>query len=320
MGRDALSLAGRFLDLRAEDTVLLPSYLCREVLRPFLGRNRVELYDLRPDLTVDPEEIKRKLAVTRAKMMMIINYFGFLQPHRREIKEICAERGIILMEDCAHSLLTEGSGEVGDLSVYSFRKILPLPDGGGLKINMKATAVTTDYYPRMYSNILSVLIILKSLFAVRTEILSRSGLANRTKNHAPRAATTANNSRILPLSSFAHNGMSNMSFSEIIEKRREDYRFWQEITERSDRIAPVFSHLSPGVCPLGFPVKAKDRDAMKSRLEEDGIFLKTHWHLPEAVGREFFNSHALSKLTMTFPVYPELGRKEREGILRLLHL
>src|SRR2546428_517601 len=91
MGRDAFALAASLLDLGANDTVLLPAYLCREVLKPFLGRTRVEFYDLRSDLTVDPEEIRLKLGQARIKMMMIINYFGFLQPYRKEIKKICVD-------------------------------------------------------------------------------------------------------------------------------------------------------------------------------------------------------------------------------------
>ncbi len=318
MGRDALSLAVSSLDLGADDTVLLPAYLCREVLKPFLRMTRVEFYELRSDLTVDPEEIKLKLAKAKVKMMMIINYFGFLQPYRKEIKGICSDRGIILMEDCAHSLLTEGSGEVGDLSIYSFRKILPLPDGGGLKMNIEGKTVTPKFYPRIYSNVLSVFIILKLLLNVRAETFSRAGLTIRTKNLVPNAAMASKNNRILPLSSFAYNGMGNMSFPEIVQKRRNDYHFWQECAEKSNSFMPVFSNLPSGVCPLGYPVKVKDRDALKSRLLEEGIFLRTHWHLPETVGKEFVNSHKLSMQTITLPVYPELSRRERERIQRVL--
>lgn len=317
MGRDAFSLAVSLLNLGADDIVLLPAYLCREVLKPFLGKTRVEFYDLRSDLSVDPEEIESKLIKNKAKMLVIINYFGFLQPYRKEIKKICEDRGIILMEDCAHSLLTEGSGETGDVLIYSFRKTLPLPDGGGLKMNMGKKEVTPNFYPRIYSNILSVLGIIKSLSNVRSEFLSRSGLSSRTKNHFPNTTLDNKNGRSLQMSSFAFNGMGNVSFPEIIEKQRSDYQFWHELIQRTNQFIPVFSMLPSGVCPLGFPVKVNDRDSLKSRLQKEGISLKIHWHLPSTVGREFVNSHKLSAQILTFPVYPELGRRERKGIKRL---
>jgi perosamine synthetase len=318
MGRDALSLAVSSLDLGAGDTVLLPAYLCQEVLKPFLGKTRVEFYDVRTDLAADPEEIKLKLSQGKVKLMVIINYFGFLQPYRKEIKEMCADRGIILLEDCAHSLLTEGSGETGDISIYSFRKTLPVPDGGGLKMNIEGKAGAPDFYPKVYSNILSVLIILKSLFKIRADIFSRAGLTSRTKNLVPSNPQAQKNSRILPLSSFAYNGMGNMSFPEIIAKRRGDYQSWQELAERTNLFTPFFSELPSGVCPLDYPVKIKNRDSLRSRLQKEGIYLKIYWNLPEAVGNEFVNSHKLAMQSIAFPVYPELGWREREGIQRLL--
>jgi perosamine synthetase len=318
MGRDAFSLAASSLGLNTEDTVLLPAYLCREVLKPFLGKTRVVFYDLPRDLAVDPDQIRLKLGKTKMKVVLIINYFGFLQPHRKEIKKLCADQGIILMEDCAHSLLTEGSGETGDVSIYSFRKLLPVPDGGGLKMSIGKKKVAPKFYPRTYSNFLSVLIILKSLFGIRAEMLSRAGLTSRGKTLFPNATAPARNRRILPLSSFTYNGVGNASFSEIIEKRRSDYHFWQEVAARTNLFLPVFSDLPEGVCPIGFPVRAKDRDQLRLRLQEMGGFPEIHWHLPEAVGREFNNSHELSAQTLTLPIYPRLGRIEREGIPGML--
>lgn len=320
MGRDALSLAVSLLDLGANDTVLLPAYLCREVLKPFLGKTRVEFYDIKPDLTVDPEEIKPKLDRNKVKMLMIINYFGFLQPYRKEVKQICEDKGAVLIEDCAHSLLTEGSGDIGDIAIYSFRKILPLPDGGGLKINGREKPVCLNFYPKIYSNILSLLASLKSLANVRSETLSRAGLSSQKKNFIPSSSQGNKGGRILPLSSFAYNGMGNISFPEIIERRRNDYQFWLRITKGSDRFMPIFDNLPSGVCPLGFPVKVKGRDLLLGRLQKEGIFLKVYWHLHPVVAETFVTSRELASQVCTLPVYPELGQREREGIEELLLL
>ena len=175
MARDALSLASEYLGLSAEDTVLLPAYLCPEVFKPFNSRAKIQFYEIRSDLTVDPDEIRFRTDREGIKLAVLINYFGFLQPYRKEIKEICADRGVLLLEDCAHSLLTEGSGDTGDFSVYSFRKILPVPDGGGLRINIKGERlITPKFYPRFYSDILSLLIIAKISLNVRSHMLSRA--------------------------------------------------------------------------------------------------------------------------------------------------
>lgn len=314
MARDALSLAATRLNFGVNDAVLLPAYLCREVLKPFLGKTRVEFYDVRPDLTVDPEEIRRKLTEKNVKAVLIINYFGFLQPHRSEIKQLVSDRGIVLIEDCAHSLLTEGSGDVGDLCIYSFRKILPLTDGGGLKVNTEGENYKPEFYPKFYSNVLSAFAIAKSLLNVRSATLSRAGLSLGSKTVAPGTTAQSKSTRFLPLSSFAYNGIGNCSFPKIIERRRNDYQFWQELANETKLFSPVFNELYPGVCPMGCPVKAESRDFLVAALLIQGISAKIHWHLPATIGQEFVNSHALSTMLVTLPVYPELTKKGRERI------
>lgn len=313
MARDALSLAATYLELGPDDVVLLPAYLCKEVLRPFLGRNRVRFYDVGGELTIDPDALRELFKTTDVRLLVIINYFGVLQPFRREIAALCAERGTILLEDCAHSLLTEGSGQTGDLCVFSFRKTLPVVDGGGLKITKPLGARPVHFYPRFYSNVLSSLALAKSLLNVQSEVLSRAGMADLGPTAGPPEPVPANgNRRVLPLSSFAYNGIGHVSLADIVERRRRDYRFWQSFAKETGAFTPLFSELGAGVCPLGFAAQAPDRDLVRGRLERFGVAVKVHWRLQADLGRECVNSHRLSQELMTLPVYPELTARTRE--------
>jgi hypothetical protein len=318
MGRDALSLAVRYLGLNTSDTVLLPVYTCQEVLAQFVKNTNVLFYDVQPDLTIDPDEVRAKLKGNRVSMMMITNYFGFLQPFRNEIKEICTDRGISLIEDCAHSLLTLGSGETGDLSIYSFRKILPTPDGGGLRVNRKGERPVPRFYPRAYSNAISAFIMAKSLLNIRTSMLSRARITSHTAKVLPRVTLPENDNRILPLSYFAQRRMANVSFPEIVERRRSDFQFWQDMSRKSDSFVPVFEDLPSEVCPLGFPVRIEDRGSIELRARSAGIKLSVHWRLDVALGPECVNSHKLSRQMLTLPVYPELDQKAREVLSGIL--
>jgi hypothetical protein len=321
MGRDGLSLAVEYLGLGAGDKVLLPAYLCRVVLTPFLGKAEIEFYDLESDLTINPKEIAVKLKQDGIKAILIINYFGFLQPYRKEIKEICEDRGVVVIEDCAHSLLTEGSGETGDLSIYSFAKILPVPDGGGLKLRLGGYTIDPQFYPRSWSNMLSILITLKSILRLRADMLSRAWVSSRNVKARSGARSKKKSTYILPLSSFAYKGIVKRSpFHKIIEKRRVDYKWWHSLANGTSLFEGVFNELPSGVCPLGYPIKIENRDFIKSVLERKGVFLKTHWHLPNAVGAEYSNSQHLSRRMITLPVYPELNEKDRDIITRFLGL
>jgi hypothetical protein len=318
MGRDALTLASSYLELSPTDTVLMPAYSCKEVLRPFLKRARVEFYDVRPDLAIDPDEIKAKLDAGKMKALLIINYFGFLQPFRNEIKQMCSEREVLLIEDCAHSLLTAGSGETGDLVVYSFRKSLPVSDGGGLKLNTNGKSVNAKFYPRIYSNALSVLIIAKSVLRIRSQTFSRAGLTSGNGDRSPDDLSRVREDRILPMSSFACAGLAQASFADIVPNKRKDFEFWLHLCKTSSIAAPIFDRLPPGVCPLGFPIKARDRDSLMSSARKRGIDLMIHWRLPAALGSECKTSHFLSQQTLTLPIYPDLPAGHRDALQTLV--
>jgi len=317
MGRDALTLAASHLGLTRYDTVLLPAYSCQEVLRPFLKRATVDFYDVQPDLTIDPDAIKTKLRAGTIRALVIINYFGFLQPFRNEIKRICLENGTALIEDCAHSLLTAGSGETGDLVVYSFRKSLPVPDGGGLKLNINGQSVNAKFYPSIVSDALSVLILAKSALRIHSNTFSRSGLASPISRSPALTATGNHGGRLLPMSSFARAGIPRASFPEIVRKKREDFLLWLDACKRSVAV-PLFGSLPEGVCPLGFPITSADRDSLLSMARRQGVNLMVHWRLPSGLGSECRNSHSLSARTVTLPIYPDLPPRHRQALQTLL--
>ena len=112
-----------------------------------------------------------------------------------------------------------------------------------------------------------VLATAKALSGFRSDALSRAGAADRRaanaageRPHAPSA--------VLPLSWFADNGAANAPATEIVERRRRDYAFWEARVAQSTELKPVMPALEDGVCPLGFPVVARERDAWKQRLPD----------------------------------------------------
>jgi dTDP-4-amino-4,6-dideoxygalactose transaminase len=273
----------------------------------------VRFYDVQPDLTAEPRRIAEALDRSDAGLVYLIHYFGVLQPFRREIANLCAERGVLLVEDCAHSLLTAGSGETGDIQLYSFRKIIPLPDGGGLRLRAPGAIVPT-FHAAIYSTVLSTLSMLKSRINVRSELLSRSGLETGTSTLHRRSASPP--SRVLPLSSRARRIMRDVPLTPIVETRRAGYDFWRERVERSRHARAVFGELGRGTCPLGFPVMIDERDAVRSRLREAGIHLQVHWPLPSPPS--FVNSHRIARSICTLPVYPPTRPSDVQGLERLL--
>ena len=316
MGRDALTLAVSFLGLTENDTVMLPLYTCKDVLKSFIKRCRVIFYDIGSDLTIDPDELRAKLrGKDHVRMLLITNYFGFLQPYRKEIKKLCAESDICMIEDCAHSLLTEGSGDTGDFSTYSLRKILPLRDGGGLRINCNGEWPNPKYRHMLSSDTLSFLAWAKSLLNIRSETFSRARVVSHTTQAIP--LPTKDNS-ILPLSRFSRRRMKHISLAEVVKKRRDDFQFWQNVTDENPALVPMFTNLPIGICPLGFVLRMKNREFLEARAREEGINLRVHWRLDATLGSECGTSHELSRELVTLPIYPELEPREHEVLAKLV--
>lgn len=318
MGRDALTLGLVHLGLRNGEGVLAPAYTCQEVLGALQRNYKVLLYDIQPDLSIDPGEILSRLKSRRIKAVLITDYFGFLQPLRHEIKAMCARHGAWLIEDCAHSLLTDGSGDAGDAAIYSFRKIFPLRDGGGLKVKPATGGLGAAFYPRIYSDTLSFLAGARSALHISGRLVNRARVTSRAGTRWPAADRGNGKKYTLPLSRFARRKLVNISPAAVIAQRRSDFKFWSGFCERSGSVVPLFSELPPGVCPFGFPVSVENRGALEYRARRAGIPLQVHWRLDPERATDCRVSHQLSRNTLTLPLYPAITSKARQRLAQVL--
>jgi dTDP-4-amino-4,6-dideoxygalactose transaminase len=136
--RNGIFHALRAFQVPAGARVLVPAYLCASAVEPILAYGAaVEFYAIRPDLRVDLDDLAARIGHD-TKAVLAVHYFGFPQP-MTDLRQLCDARGLWLLEDCAHVLTGEIDGRplgtVGDASVFSLRKFLPLYDGAELRVN-----------------------------------------------------------------------------------------------------------------------------------------------------------------------------------------
>jgi perosamine synthetase len=106
--------------------------------------------DVRRDTYVlDPESVRANITpLTRA--VLVTNLWG-LCAELDELRRICDEHGLFLIEDCAHAIGSywqgKHAGTYGDLGVFSFQqsKHLSTGDGGMMTMNRK------ELYDKIYS-------------------------------------------------------------------------------------------------------------------------------------------------------------------------
>ena len=128
----------RALDFKKEDIVLVPDYHSgNEVSAIRAAGATIVYYPILRNLEPDMDALSR-LAKLNPRVIYVIHYLGWPQP-MKEIAALCRERGSILIEDCALSLLSEPDGKplgaTGDYSVFCLYKTLPVPNGGLLVQN-----------------------------------------------------------------------------------------------------------------------------------------------------------------------------------------
>ena len=144
--RNAFQIILTEIDFSEGKKLLLPAYIGitdREgsgVFDPVLNtKTPHEFYALDLRLSAKKTDLHEKIASGDFAAVLIIHYFGFCQNDMEEITRLCRENNVLIIEDCAHSLLSEnelgGLGSIGDFGFYSLHKILAVKDGGMLRVN-----------------------------------------------------------------------------------------------------------------------------------------------------------------------------------------
>jgi len=154
-GRYALREAYRLAGVDSRSTLLAPAYHCRTMIDPALALNaEVLLYPLSEVLApVLPaiDQLHRQSAKP-VKALLATHFFGIPQA-LRDLAKWCAERDIVLIEDCSHALFyrnhqPHGMGNDGRFVVSSPYKFIASPDGGLLYAQDEAALSTLKPHAR----------------------------------------------------------------------------------------------------------------------------------------------------------------------------
>lgn len=139
-GTSALHLALIALGVSKCDEIILPAYTCVTVALPILyQRAKPILADVKDDYNISVNDIKNKIT-GKTKAVIVPHMFGY-PADINEIKELCNEKDIYLIEDCAQSIGAKYQkhkvGTFGDLSIFSFyaTKMITTIQGGMICTN-----------------------------------------------------------------------------------------------------------------------------------------------------------------------------------------
>ncbi len=139
-GRSCLLAILEAMDIKKGDEIIVQAFTCNAVINPILKNGAKPIFvDLKDDLNIDEKKIGEKIS-PQTKAIIVQHTFGW-PAEVEEIKKICQENNLYLIEDCAHSLGAEYNGKYcgsfGDISFFSFGKdkIISSVFGGAVVVN-----------------------------------------------------------------------------------------------------------------------------------------------------------------------------------------
>jgi len=137
----ALTTSLRFLDVKDKE-VIVPSNTFIATPNSVIeaGGKFVFAEVKKETLCLDPDDIRKKIT-KKTKAIIIVHMLGLICPEIDEIKEICKENNLILIEDAAHAhgaeINGEKAGSLGQIGCFSFfpSKVMTTMTGGMLTTN-----------------------------------------------------------------------------------------------------------------------------------------------------------------------------------------
>ena len=319
----ALGLEGR--------EVLFPAFFhCVELDALLAAGAKIALYPIGADLQLDPQAIADRIG-PRTAALYVIHYAGFPAPIRA-LRTLCRDRGLALIEDCAHALLSsvEGRplGSFGDGAVFSLPKSLPTPDGGiALLRGGWSEGARRQRQPR------------RAWLAAHTASLL---LANLQMRHLPaaaevravalrmgKAAYAATGAAYVPMgtpdfdlaqadttmSALSRRILMRQDFATIVARRRRNYRY---LLERLDDVAPpIVGALPEEGCPLFYPFRVARRDAVLARLQAQSVPLGEFWpeRHPMTPDGEFPGVNELRATALWLPCHQDMTQEALEWLV-----
>ncbi|MFT3868869.1 MAG: DegT/DnrJ/EryC1/StrS family aminotransferase [Nibricoccus sp.] len=328
-GRSAIALACKLLGLPPGSEILVPAYNCGTELDALVHAGaKLKGYSVSADCRIDfADLISRKTPNTRA--VYIIHYFGWEQP-MSDLRRWCDEQGLLLIEDCALALFSNGEsnriGRMGDAAIYSLPKTLGFAHGGLLSL----PRTRVDRNPRLTPAGLSSLLteiksstktaILDSLewFGLYGSLLSSLNRRNGRNGQEPETARPE-----MPESYYFDPGIhadraiqpatfalaSSFSPQEIVRRRRSNFLQLSKAFSGIEGMTPVYRTLPDSVCPLSFPLTVANRDASVEALQARGIAAYPWWagfHRNGIDWSSFPDACRLKQQLLTLPVHQGL--------------
>lgn len=282
-GRASILLALEMLKVEQGDKVLVPTYHCPTMIAPIeaLGAQAV-FYPVDSQGAPDLQWIQQHHS-SDVRAILVAHFFGLPQP-LGDIRQWCDQKGIQLIEDCAHALFgmsgDRAVGCWGDLAIASLTKFLPIPEGGVLVDNLVPPPLPSLHQPSFKSQLKAGFDIVHSgvIHGRLAEVAPFVKIATKLRclfKPAPVDRPTGQTKAVdVPSDGFAidmaqaHLEITAASRwiaqfaprARIVNRRRENYLFFARALSGATGMHPLMPLLPDHCAPYVFPIWVEQPD------------------------------------------------------------
>ncbi len=313
--------------LRPRLSVLVPDYHSgNEVLALSAAGATVHFYPIGRDLQPDLDALERLCQRHDPDVLYVIHYLGWPQP-MAALRSLCRRRTMLLVEDCALSLLSEPDGRTlgthGDWAVFCLYKTLPVPNGSLLVQNTMPLA-SLDRLNLRPAGAVSVIGRIAELVVqrVRARANAIGGALQSAKQAVGRAMGAADVARSnvgdigfnvedvdLRMSTTSERLLRRFDFGDIRRKRVSNYQALGQALNGAVR--PLYPRLADGACPLFYPIVVADKPATAAALRTHGVQALEFWnHGADAIAAESADVRYLRSHVLALPVHQDLSPRQ----------
>ena len=266
-GRAALYHILRYIKTYMKDihTLMLPDYLCPSIITTALKVDfELVFYPLSDSFQLN--YVKFPSIYRKNSAVLLINYFGLVSLSEQVSYLRGIDNEICIIEDNVQSFFSMWHSSESDFIFTSFRKALPLPDGGWVKTSYH---LDSPIARNTFSQYKIAGAILKGL---RPYGCFDDSLYLNLLETGEDQIDDNLNSKISDMTINLFSGI-DLHKVEVLRKRNADYLQNGLKSIGIELLIP----LSEGCVPLALPVYLNNRDKIRKRLFEHEIYCPVHW-------------------------------------------
>ena len=328
-GRSALSIIFEKLELK-NGYVILPEFICVESIYPLLKRKKLIplRFKISKNFEQDLNNILKAIKTINSsniKAIILCNYFGSKDPiyTSNEFKKSYPNIPIILdsVQDLAGITNWEERSNWADWQVYSFRKSLPIPDGGLLigsgleKINFKISSEAKNFSALslklsfMRHNFLLLDNKNENKILLEKEYLN---LLSSIKKKVPYSSEPITN-----LSNFI---ISKINISEALSLRNRNYCYFCKKASQIKFIKLIRSNrIKPSSNFVPILISNNSRNKVRDFLKSNNIFCPIHWKQTNEIYKTLSEyGKSLSDNILSIPVDQRYSTDDIDRIIDVL--